>query len=742
MRALPEAIAKSQVRAAFDRLTRDVVVRVAIAVGALSTTLVYLMLTLNAADVAGPTVWLYTALTASIATVACGTFVPLLRRNRLLRSEIERLEEGIEDLSDRNWELKDAEERARSFLEAQGDLIVRRDQAGHVTYANDAFCTLIGRLREELIGATSTLGGSEADDVLVLQDGTRIHTQELTIADQPRWIAWRNVSVRLGDGAETQSVGRDVTEHVLAERALAEARDQADAANRAKSRFLAMVSHEIRTPMNGILGMADLVLDTSLTPEQTTYVRAIKTSGDTLLSLIEEILDFSKIEAGKLDLDARPFSLATLIEEAVELLSPRALAKGIEIASFVDERLPTDLLGDATRLRQVLLNLAGNAVKFTEKGGVAIVVEPGQAGEVCFEVRDTGIGIEPEAQGTIFEEFEQAEGGSARKFGGTGLGLAISKRIVERMGGGITVRSVPDIGSTFAFALSLPPVGPTSAISLPDLRGSAVLLVAPGETQAQLIARRLAAWGAKTCTVADADVARALLPERTWDTVIVDRALGADPTESIARACDCSVARRLALIAPGDRNELATLKQAGFTGYLVKPVRGSSLAARFGSDTVFERDDDTDLESRLRQRPADGNALAILVAEDNDINALLARALLTKLGHRPTIATTGTDAVESWFAARAANAPYDLVLMDMHMPDVDGIEATKRIRAAEAKYNAPRTPIIALTANAFAEDRAVCLAAGMDAFLTKPLDRERLAETLASLKPAPAPLAA
>ena len=184
------------------------------------------------------------------------------------------------------------------------------------------------------------------------------------------------------------------------------------------------------------------------------------------------------------------------------------------------------------------------------------------------------------------------------------------------------------------------------------------------------------------------------------------------------------------------------MKQAGFTGYLVKPVRGSSLAARFGSDTVFERDDDTDLESRLRQRPAEGNALAILVAEDNDINALLARALLTKLGHRPTIATTGTDAVESWFAARTANAPYDLVLMDMHMPDVDGIEATKRIRAAEAKYNAPRTPIIALTANAFAEDRAVCLAAGMDAFLTKPLDRERLAETLASLKPAPAPLAA
>src|SRR5262249_50808502 len=233
-----------------------------------------------------------------------------------------------------------------------------------------------------------------------------------------------------------------------------------------------------------------------------------------------------------------------------------------------------------------------------------------------------------------------------------------------------------------------------------------------------------------------------LLPERTWDTVIVDRALGKTAPENIVRACARTTARRLVLVAPGDRDALGALKAAGFTGYLVKPVRGTSLAARFSpTDATFERCDDGE---RARERHIHGTeALAILVAEDNDINALLARSLLAKLGHRPTIATTGADAVDAWLAARTAGTPYDLVLMDMHMPDVDGIEATRRIRAAESNSKAPRTPIIALTANAFVEDREACLAAGMDAFLTKPLDRERLAEALeAIIKPSPAPLAA
>ena len=370
------------------------------------------------------------------------------------------MRERIEDLSDRNWELKEAEERTRGFLAAQGDVIVRRDGDGRITYVNDAFCALAGRARDALLGTALALPVLEQGETVVLGDGTRIHDQQIAGSAGARWIAWREVHVRAGTqaGAEVQSVGRDVTDRVEAERALADARDQAEAANRAKSRFLAMVSHEIRTPLNGILGMADLLLDTALTPEQTTYAKAVKTSGDTLLSLIEEILDFSKIEAGRLDLEARPFDLPALVEETVELIAPRAQAKQLEIASYVEDALPRHVLGDAARLRQVLLNLAGNAIKFTDKGGVAIVVEPGSGpNEIAFLVRDTGIGIAPDEQDRIFREFEQADGGAARKFAGTGLGLAISKRIVERMGGRIAVDSTPGAGATFHVTVALPP---------------------------------------------------------------------------------------------------------------------------------------------------------------------------------------------------------------------------------------------------------------------------------------------
>jgi len=678
-----------------------------------------------------------------LTVAALGALVLVVRRIQNLRADKRRLEERLEGLSDRNWELKEAEERARSFLEAQGDVIVRRDGDGRITYVNDAFCTLAGRSREALAGTAFALDVIEDGGTAVLSDGTRVSDQKIATAEGARWIAWREVTVR-GSSAEpneTQSVGRDVTDRAETERALADARDQAEGANRAKSRFLAMVSHEIRTPLNGILGMAGLMLDTSLTPEQATYAKAIKTSGDTLLSLIEEILDFSKIEAGKLDLEARAFAPAPLVEETVELLAPRAHDKGIEIASYVEDRVPAQVIGDAARLRQVLLNLAGNAIKFTETGGVAVTVEPGiWPDEIELTVRDTGVGIAPEAQARIFREFEQADDSATRRYGGTGLGLAITTRIVERMGGSIALDSVPLGGSTFTVRLPLPAAADAGASFVPpQLHGAAILVVAPGAVESSLVARRLGAWGASTAVMPNLAAAMALLPERHWDAVLIDHALGREALQALGRAIGTACARRIVLITPGERHELPALQAAGFTGYLVKPLRAASLAARFtGATGAFEREPAADemMEAPLLPAAGASGGLAILVAEDNDINALLAHALLVKLGHRPTMAKNGALAVESWLAAQVSGVPYDLVLMDVNMPDVDGIEATRRIRAAENDRDARRTSIIALTANAFDEDRDACVAAGMDGFLPKPLDRERLETMLATVTPA------
>ena len=670
---------------------------------------------------------------AGLLALACTFIAYQFCRNRMLKSAVRALEQRAEELSDSNWEMKEAEERARGFLEAQGDLIVRRGSDGHITYANDAYGALAGIARAELIGRTHQFDILEQGETATVPDGTRMHDQKIDSPAGARWIAWRDVMLRTGGMTEIQSVGRDVTDRVHAERVLAEARDQSEDANRAKSRFLAMVSHEIRTPLNGILGMSDLLLDTPLTPEQTTYTKAVKTSGETLLSLIEEILDFSKIEAGRLDLEARPFDLPGMIEEVVELLAPRAQGKGIEIASFVDDRIATRVIGDAARLRQVLLNLAGNAIKFTDKGGFAIVVEPGiWPGEIAFKVRDTGIGIASEQQSKIFLEFEQGETGAAASAGGTGLGLAISRRIVERMGGTIRVESAPGLGALFEFRVALPPdESARKKTPIADFTGKNVLIVSAVAVEASLIARRLVQWNAKVAIVPDADAAAAIMPERRWDALIADRALGEEALGRLAGMSAKAISHRVILITPPARSALPVLKEKGFNNYLVKPVRAVSLAARLttsdDADHMLDRVEDG--ASIVPDQAAHSHGLSILVAEDNEINALLARSLLTKLGHHPVVAANGTDALESWFGARAAGTPFDLVFMDVRMPGIDGLEAARRIRAAEGK-GGPRVPIIALTANAYPEHREACLAAGMDGFVTKPLDRERLMRAL------------
>lgn len=676
------------------------------------------------------------------ALVAAALFGLLFAKLRSARKQIRELRAHAENLIDRNWELKEAEERARSLLEAQGDVIFRRDAAGAVTYANDAFCELAGCNNAELIGAPLAWRVEEQGKIACLPDGTRIHDQKIAAPSGARWLAWREVVVRAGEHTEMQAVGRDVTARVEAERALSDARDHADAANRAKSRFLAMISHKIRTPLNGILGMSDLLLDTELTPEQETYAKAVKSSGDLLLSLIDEILDFSKIEAGRIEVQLLPFDLRALVEETVELIAPRAQEKGIEIGSYVEDSLPRKVMGDAARTRQILLNLAGNAIKFTEAGAVTIVVEAaGDTNEIRFLVSDTGIGIAADEQTRIFLEFEQAGAGFRRGFGGTGLGLAIAKRLIEQMRGTIGVNSTPGAGSTFNVRLAFPSAEEPREVA-PErliLDGTNILIVAPAHSTGSLMARALVDWGARTSIAADAHAACLLLAHGAWNAILVDRALGAAECTQLAGA-SAAVSRRIVLVTPGERGEIAALKKAGFSGYLVKPVRADSLAALMAA---IEGEPDhsggiPQADTCRRRIECATNGLSVLVAEDNEINALLAKSLLRRLGHHPTVVSTGEAVVAAYLHARRADLSYDVLLMDLHMPGGDGIEAAKRIRAMEAAGDGRRLPIFALTATALDEDRITSLAAGMDGFLVKPLDRGQLTDILARLSAAAA----
>jgi CheY-like chemotaxis protein len=401
------------------------------------------------------------------------------------------------------------------------------------------------------------------------------------------------------------------------------------------------------------------------------------------------------------------------------------------------------VVGDPARLRQILLNLAGNAVKFTQQGGLAVTVECGGShDEVRFSVRDTGIGIAPEAQGRIFLEFEQADDGPGRQFGGTGLGLAICNRIVEQMGGSIGVESTPGAGSVFEFALPLPaaPNQPQRG-EAPKLAGAEILIVAPTFIGASLLARTLMDWGARTCLVSDFAAATQALTRRQRRIIIVDVEAGMNVSEQLASHTSDSTLR-IVLVTPSLRHALPALKRAGFDAYLVKPIRTASLSSRMDASqpkTDFPDEptqlQDQQLQSRVIENP--GSGLAVLIAEDNEINALLAQALLSKLGYRVTLVSTGAAAFDAWAAADAAGHAYDLLLMDVQMPGGTGLDATRRIRASELAQGRSRQPIFAVTANAFEEDYAACIAAGMDGVLTKPLQRDRLLDIIAKTSPAP-----
>ncbi len=693
------------------------------------------------------------------------------RASERLASLADRLDASLESLKDLQWEVREREARYRDLLDHQGDIIVRRDAEESITFVNDAFCRTFGVGREMTVGQVLRLplaNGDTWDDDLSAKglpgenDERRSRVVELATLSGPRWFIWEDFTIRDGDGrvSEIQSVGRDITEQRASELALAIARDQAMDASNAKSRFLASMSHEIRTPMNGILGMTGLLLDTELSPEQRTYARAISTSATILLSLIDEVLDFSKIEAGKVELRAAPFEVADAAQSVVELLAPRGRDKGLEIGWLASPDLPRTVIGDEMRVRQILMNLMGNAIKFTERGGVALTLEraPGSArlaveGSQCmlrFVVRDTGPGVPPDAIERIFSEFEQAESGPARRHGGTGLGLAISKRLIDEMGGRIGVTSVPGAGATFTvdLPLAMPPQPVELGAFWPKPASSEkVLLVLEGAIEAALIGDLLVAMGAAVARVRLKDAER--IAESAAATGIPFTALLTDRTAIAAGAArllhqlrcgrqESDVARAVVVIDPAERGEIPSFRTAGFNGYLVRPVRPLSLLTQLFGDRGRQPIQDAELrvveETARYAAKAEGAGHLVLLAEDNDINALLASTVLEKSGARVVRARNGAEALAKARNELAHGNGFDLVLMDIHMPDMDGVEAAGRIRelyAEGARPGAERPPIVALTANAFAEDRAAYLAAGLDDYLAKPFEKADLAALFA-----------
>ncbi len=643
--------------------------------------------------------------------------------------------------------------------------IFYKDAEGRYLGCNRAFAEFIGKEPDQIVGKTvheiaekNLADIYEKADRALLENGRvqRYETHVRDVLGRDREVIFDKAVFYDAEGRAGGIVGSlsDVTDIKETGQALEETNrrlaaaisranemaEQAGRANQAKSEFLANMSHEIRTPMNGVIGMSDLLLDTGLDEEQRRYAEAVRLNAESLLSLINDILDFSKIEAGKLDLEIIDFDLRALLDDFAAMMGIRAQDKGLEFICAAAPDVPAFLRGDPGRLRQILINLTGNAVKFTRKGEVAVRAGVAAEGDdfvtLRFSVRDTGIGIPRQKQGMLFSSFTQVDGSGTRTYGGTGLGLAISKKLAEMMGGEIGVESDEGRGSEFWFTvrLALQPEGEREAPPPSQIRGARILVVDDNATNREVLSARLTSWSARPAEAPDGPSALKALygADAAGDpfrAAILDMQMPGMDGAALGRAIKGDEKLKgiclVMMTSVGQRGDARQMAEIGFSAYLTKPVRQSdlfdSLAAVLAGESVLK--EPLPLVTRHTVREMRRRGVRILLVEDNFTNRQVAEGILKKLGLRSDAAVNGAEALE-----RLSATEYHLVLMDIQMPGMDGLAATRAIRAGEAGERARTIPIIAMTAHAMRGDREKCLEAGMDDYISKPVSPDRLGE--------------